>query len=49
MKYDELILACIECIKSFNGNKEGPDSHSETFLKNVYKDFSIKFTNLFFN
>ncbi len=35
MKYDELILTCIDCIKSFNPNKEGPDSHAEAYLKNV--------------
>lgn len=35
MKYEELILASIECIRTFNPKKEGPDSHAETFLKNV--------------
>ena len=35
MKFDELILACIECIQSYNPKKEGPDSHAENFLKEV--------------
>jgi hypothetical protein len=35
MKYEELILTSIECIQKFNPKIEGPDSHAETFLKNV--------------
>jgi hypothetical protein len=35
MKYDELILASVECIQKYNSKIEGPDSHAETFLKNV--------------
>ena len=35
MKYDDLILSCIECIQKYNSNIEGPDSHAETFLKTV--------------
>jgi hypothetical protein len=37
MKYDDLILACIECIQKYNSDIEGPDSFAENFLKNVYK------------
>ncbi len=36
MKYGELILASIECIQTYNPKREGPDSHSEAFLKNVF-------------
>jgi hypothetical protein len=35
MKYNELILACIECIQQYNPNREGPDSYAETYLKTV--------------
>lgn len=35
MKYNELILTSIECIQNYNPNIEGPDSHAETFLRNV--------------
>ena len=42
MKYEELVLASIECIQKFNPNLEGPDSFAETFLKAV----KIFFINL---
>lgn len=35
MKYEELILACIECIKKYNPSIEGPDSYAENYLKTV--------------
>jgi hypothetical protein len=35
MKYDELIISCIQCIKTYNPNIEGQDSHAENFLKTV--------------
>jgi len=35
MKYDELIITCIECIQKYNPNIEGQDSHADTFLKTV--------------
>ena len=35
MKHDELILKSIECIKGYNPNIEGQDSHADTFLKSV--------------
>lgn len=44
MKFDELIVSCIECIQTYNQNKEGPDSHAENYLKNVSKQI-----NYFYN
>lgn len=35
MKYDELIVCCMECIQKYNQNIEGEDSHAETYLKTV--------------
>ncbi len=35
MKYEELIMTCVECIKKFNPSIEGPDSYADNFLKNV--------------
>jgi hypothetical protein len=35
MKYSELINACIDCMKGYNPNIEGPDSYADKFLKKV--------------
>jgi hypothetical protein len=38
MKYSELITACIECMRGYNANLEGPDSHADNFLKKKTRD-----------
>jgi hypothetical protein len=35
MHYDELIRQCIESIKKYNPNIEGPDSFIDKYLKKV--------------
>jgi hypothetical protein len=35
MKYEELILISIECIKKYNPSIEGPDSYVDSYLKSV--------------
>jgi hypothetical protein len=35
MHYDELISQCIEAIKKYNPNIEGPDNFIDKYLKKV--------------